>query len=77
MASNLDDEPTKKEELRGWSFVGAIVLTAVLGGAYVVWKYYKHHVLFPELGPDMWVIYAVGVVGLLTWGIATRFGTKR
>lgn len=64
--------------LRGWSFVGAVVMAAVLGVAYVAWKYYKHHVLLPELlGPHMWVIYAVGVAGLFVWGVATRFGTKR
>ena len=78
MTSNLDDKPTEeKPELRGWSFFGAIALTVVLGGGYVVWKYYKHHVLFPSLGPDMWVIYAVGAAGLLAWGVATRFGTRR
>jgi hypothetical protein len=43
----------------------------------VAWKYYKHHVLFPELGPDIWIVYAIAVVGFVTWGVATRFGTKK
>jgi hypothetical protein len=78
MTSHLDDKPTQEPpELRGWSFFGAIVLATVLGGGYVLWKYYKHHVLFPSLGTDMWVIYALGVAGFWAWGVATRFGTKR
>ncbi len=72
-----DKVPDPDEELSGWHFVGTIALVAFLGCAYVLWKYYKHHVVFPELGPNMWIMYAVGVVALLTWGIATRFGTKK
>jgi TRAP-type C4-dicarboxylate transport system permease small subunit len=64
-------------QLRGWRFVGATVLAVVLGTAYVTWKYYKHHVIFPELGPNMWIVYAIGVAGLVAWGIRTRFGTKK
>jgi hypothetical protein len=74
-----DDSASGREtdELRGWPYVRAVILTAVLGGAYVMWKYYKHHVLLPDLGQSAWVFYAVGVAGILIWGIATRFGTKR
>jgi hypothetical protein len=72
-----DDPGGKIQELRGWPFAGAIILTVALGGAYLTWRYYKHHVLLPELGRDTWVFYAVAIACVLVWGIATRFGTKR
>ncbi len=78
MTDKPDEEPAEpNEELRGWPFAGAIALVAVLGVAYVVWKYFKHHVLFPQLGPDMCMWYAIAVAGLLVWGVATRFGTRK
>lgn len=77
MTQRADDKPPQAPELRGSRFLGATILAAVLGSVYLVWKYYKHHVLFPQLGPDMWIAYAVVVAGVFGWGVATRFGTKR
>ncbi len=77
MTEKPDDKSGPDGELRGWPFVGSIAVAFGLGGAYVVWKHYKHHVLFPWLGPDMWIVYAIAVAGVLTWGIVTRFGTRK
>ena len=63
-----DDSRDRVTELRGWRLVGATILAVVLGAAYVTWKYYKHHVIFPELGPNMWILYAVIVAVLVTLG---------
>jgi hypothetical protein len=78
MTNGPDEERASPAgELRGWSFARAIALTVVLGGAYVVWKYFKHTVLFPRLGTGMWMFYAIAVTALLGWGIGTRFGTRK
>jgi hypothetical protein len=78
MTNKPDDKGSvEDEELRGWPFLGAIAVFVLLGSAYVAWKYYKHHVLLPQLlGPDMWVPYAAAFAGLMVWGIVTRFGSR-